>query len=425
MLRMLSAATGQHFSGLNKAVFATRHQLPSATRRRLQHIAITQQFHRHFTEVWEDEFCRELDRQLSVSFPRYTGGHAVVAPRFGMSRATRTSRLRREAPEFNPHAAPMAVCSSVPALLAESQQVYDSQMAAYQSLVNDQNETIAKLRSCLEREASQFAGSSSSSASSVSDSVPTHPAHADSISPGAVREQFEFGAEGVAHAVSELQRLYAELPAKIDGRITGAVREVYKSLPTVINEAVQQVVVQSIDSVLSAGMDEKIIKVRDVVEASEQRVGGMFSARLEQLNGQFADLDSELCKLASRMEDHQDEHQDLAARVDALVAARAGPKGNADGSRAASASSSCAPRSPSVLTVCKYGHACFRRDCSFHHPGGRKIDGGGPVRISPLASPINYSKFDDIILEDTVCYIIDGMSRLDPALDHPPEPDID
>eukprot|EP00959_Pyramimonas_sp_CCMP1952_P053665 1122702-Pyramimonas_sp.AAC.1 len=126
----------------------------------------------------------------------------------------------------------------------------------------------------------------------------------------------------------------------------------------------------------------------------------MFSARLEQLNGQYGDLESKLSQLASSLDEHQVEHQALASRVDALVAARAGPEGNAAGSHSADSSSSGAPGSPSGLTVCKHGHACFRRDCSFHHPEGRKIDGDGPLRISPLASPINYSKFEDIIYED-------------------------
>ncbi|CAK0875148.1 unnamed protein product, partial [Prorocentrum cordatum] len=146
-----------------------------------------------------------------------------------------------------------------------------------------------------------------------------------------------------------------------------------------------------------------------------------------QLTVQIADIESELRALRSRSAEFSVELKALAARVEVQAAARAGPQGGTTGAG-----------------VCKYGKACHRRDCVFDHPQGRTIDegsekakassasqppsgqaGDGPMRINPRASPINYSKFENIVFEDAIDDLLGGTLGTDPTVILPPEPGVD
>ena len=284
--------------------------------------------------------------------------------------------MRKEAPAFVPSAAAAAPASrlhiSFPELFQEAQTVYDSQLLSYTNLVESQNCTIAKLTGMLDKcdllaKDEETSSRGSSSHSSISSR--------GSRSGRGLEMSAELSTtidDKISSAVNA-----AVLPEMVDEKITGAIRGVYQSFPVMVKESIQNVVDRFIESVLSKGVDDKLVKCLDVIEASEQNLERKFSARVEQLTVQIADIESELRALrrSPGAEDTQSNSGDWRAKIDEQImslqsgleqlmksATRPPSNGSGLGGRSSGAG------------VCKYGKACHRRDCVFDHPQGRTID---------------------------------------------------
>jgi len=431
LLRGLASAHGTHFQGLSAAARASPDLSPKL-RNKMIKIDFAYHLCEHITQQSIADFIVEVFGSEQSSEHDFLIGPSVAAPRYRPRPPA--AGLDPTAIDFVPQtlswngsARPSAQPAShqatwsVPEALASAQTVYDSQLLAYSNLVADQNHTIAKLQGTLDKlgEAPHATVSSEECAAAPAKVVPcgtedvsaeSSPSAASSGS-DAVWDEIDIVRDGIEGVKAQLD----DLACRFDGRLKATVTELSNFVVKTVREAVP------------AALKAQNVPILNTLDLLTTQLADPLQ-KLDVLQTQVAELDA-LVKGTRRM-----------------APAAAGPRPSDDST---------------ADLVCKYGRRCHRLDCVFLHPEGRLIEdtqetarpapaprergvpraasaeaprhaSGGPTKMEPPTSPIDYGRFEDIVLEDAMEEFLTmrGPSPAEWPGGHmlsslPPEPDVD